>query len=263
LEKQAIFCREVNEYTAAICASHPTRYGFFASIPSLLDPAAAQAEIVYALEKLGADGVTLYTRYGKDNHYLGHPDFQSTWDLLDERDAVVFVHPTHPVDTALVNPNLPQPMVDYPHETTRTAVDLITSGCVRSHPRVKIILSHAGGTLPYLALRPAAMLPYLPTNLAGRDAPDSTLTDHFVEDARSFYFDSALSAAPLTLTLLKEFARPGHVLFGSDYPYAPTPAIKQMNTLLDTYENGAKDFVSLVNLRAAKQLFPRLCSLVD
>ncbi|KAI1819612.1 hypothetical protein F4861DRAFT_125730 [Xylaria intraflava] len=260
-EKQAAFCRQANEYTAAICASQPTRYGFFACIPSLLDPAAAQEEIVYALDKLGADGVTLYTRYGKGNHYLGHPDFQSTWDLLNERGAVVFVHPTHPVDTTLVNSSLPQPMIDYPHETTRTAVDLIVSGTVRSHPKVKTILSHAGGTLPYLAMRPAAMLPYLPGNLAGREQPNTALTDDFVEDAKSFYFDSALSAAPLTLSLLKEFAKPGHVLFGSDYPYAPTPAIKYMNNLLDEYEKKDGAFVSSLHVDAAKQLFPRLASL--
>jgi predicted TIM-barrel fold metal-dependent hydrolase len=183
--------------------------------------------------------------------------------MLDERGAVVFVHPTHPVDTTLVNSRLPQPMIDYPHETTRTAVNLITSGAVRSHPKVKIILSHAGSTLPYLALRPAAMLPYLPGNLAGRDQPNTALVGNFVEDARSFYFDSALSAAPLTLTLLKEFAKPGHVLFGSDYPYAPTPATKQMDGLLDGYREKDEAFVTSVNLDAAKRLFPRLTGLLD
>lgn len=260
-DKQASFCRQANEYSAEICSKHPEQYGFFASIPSLLDAEAAQAEIAYALDVLKADGVTLYTRYGADNHYLGHPDFKTTWDLLESRGAVVFVHPTHPVDTALVNPSLPQPMIDYPHETTRTSVDLITSGTVRSHPGVKIILSHAGGTLPYLAQRPAAMLPYLPSATANGTAPDTALTERFIEDARSFYFDTALSSAPLTLSLLKEFARPGHVLFGSDYPYAPTPAIRMMDKFLDEREGNDGDFVTSVNFQAALELFPRLAGL--
>ncbi|KAI1812309.1 hypothetical protein GGS20DRAFT_31454 [Poronia punctata] len=263
IEKQAAFCRQANEYTAAICAAQPKRYGFFATIPSLLDPAAAQEEIKYALDTLGADGITLYTRYGTGNHYLGHPHFRSTWELLNERGAVVFVHPTHPVDTTLVNPALPQPMIDYPHETTRTAVDLITSGIVRSFPNLKIILSHAGGTLPYLASRPAAMLPYLPCNLAGREEPDVSLISNFEEDAKKFYFDTALSAAPLTLRLLKEFAKPGHVMFGSDYPYAPTPAIKQMNGLLEGYAKQDEEFVKSVYVDAAKKLFPRLAAVLE
>ncbi|KAK0634248.1 hypothetical protein B0T17DRAFT_586150 [Bombardia bombarda] len=260
LKQQPAFCRQANEYAASIAADHPSRYGFFATVPSLLDPASAQAEIIYALDTLHADGVILYTRYGEDNHYLGHPDFASTWDLLDARGTVVFVHPTHPVDTTLVNKFLPQPMIDYPHETTRTACDLITSGTVRSHPNVKIILPHAGGTLPYLALRPAAMLPYIPGTSSGNttELSGAQITESFMEDARSFYFDTALSSAPLVLGLLKDFAKPNRVLFGSDYPYAPTPAIKQMNRNLNDYNKTDSEFVQSVNTGAALELFPRL-----
>ncbi|KAH7054331.1 hypothetical protein B0J12DRAFT_718167 [Macrophomina phaseolina] len=261
LERQGGFCRQANEYAAGIRSAQPTRYGFFASIPSLLLPDSAHEEIIYALDELHADGIILYTRYGQGNHYLGHPDFRATWDLLDARGAVVFVHPTHPVDTSLVNPSLPQPMIDYPHETTRTAVDLITSGTVRAHPNLKIILSHAGGTLPYLALRPAAMLPYI-SSAAASNITGAALTDSFMEDARSFYFDTALSANPLQLELLKGFAKPGHVLFGSDYPYAPTPAIKNMNSLLDDYGRNDGAFAYSVNTGAALELFPRLVGVV-
>ncbi|GME25890.1 putative amidohydrolase family protein [Neofusicoccum parvum] len=249
-EKQAAFCRKANAYAAAIRDAHPTRYGFFATIPSLLDPQAAHQELAHALDVLDADGVILYTRYGGGNHYLGHPDFRSTWAQLEARRAVVFVHPTHPADTALVNARLPQPMVDYPHETTRAAVDLVVSGTVRAHPHVKVILPHAGGTLPYLALRPAVMLPHV---------GGGTSTEQFLADARSFYFDTALSAGHLTLDLLKGFAMPGRVLFGSDFPYAPAPAIRHMDSLLDTYEGGQNGaFVQSINHSAALELFPRL-----
>lgn len=257
-EKQATFCRQANEFVAEICSAHPTRYGFFANIPSLLDPKAANKEIEYALDVLHADGVVLYTRYGPGNHYLGHADFKATWDLLEARQAVVFVHPTHPVDTGLVNPSLPQPMIDYPHETTRTAVDLIASGTTRSHPNVKVILSHAGGTLPYLAQRPAAMLPYLHAK-SGQNA-DAEM-QKFLDDARSFYFDTALSSGPLTLNLLKEFAKPDHVLFGSDFPYAPTPAIKLMNGFLEERKAEDGHFVRSVEYEAALGLFPRLAGI--
>ncbi|KAI9166306.1 6-methylsalicylic acid decarboxylase [Paramyrothecium foliicola] len=262
LERQPSFCRQANTYAAEVRAAHPDRYGFFATIPSLLDMPAAINETTYALDTLQADGVILYTRYGAGNHYLGHPDFRELWDFLDARGTVVFIHPTHPVDTALVNPSLPQPMIDYTHETTRTSVDLIMSGTIRSHPNVKIILPHGGGTLPYLALRPAAMLPYLPpvegqpNKTEGKSPMD--ITNQFMEDARSFYFDTALSAAPLTLSLLKEFAQPDHILFGSDYPYAPTPAIKLMNEWLEKYKSKDQRFVQSVDVGAALKLFPRL-----
>ncbi|KAL1625632.1 hypothetical protein SLS56_007216 [Neofusicoccum ribis] len=242
LDQQPNFCRQVNEYAAKIRSAHDDRYGAFASIPSLLDRSSANNEIVYALDTLKADGVILFTRYGSDNHYLGHPDFADTWDLLDSRGAVVLVHPTHPVDTNPANPVLAQPMIDYTHETTRAAVDLIMSNTMRKHSNIKVILSHAGGTLPYLALRPAAMLPYVSGsgNSTGYETKKSE--EEFMEDSKRFYFDTALSAGNLTLDILKQFAKPGHVVFGSDYPYAPTPAIQRMDGLIDEYASNDEAF---------------------
>lgn len=84
-------------------------------------------------------------------------------------------------------------------------------------------------------------------------------TSGFLEDARTFYSDTALSTAPPQLALLGDFARPGHVLFGSDFPYAPTPAIRRLDGLLDQYAEKDAGFVHSVNsVRSALKLFPRL-----
>ncbi|KAK5800142.1 hypothetical protein VI817_002354 [Penicillium citrinum] len=112
-------------------------------------------EIRYAFYELQTDGVTLFTRYGYGNYYLGHPDIRPIWEELHRRSAVVFIRPTHAVETNLVNKMLPQPFIDYPHETTRTAVDLIATDTIRKYSNCKVILSHAGDTLRYLAVRPA------------------------------------------------------------------------------------------------------------
>lgn len=61
--------------------------------------------------------------------------------MLNEREAVVFIRPTHPVDTNLANRVLTQPVLDYPHESTKTAFDLILSGTKHAFPDCKIILS--------------------------------------------------------------------------------------------------------------------------
>lgn len=262
--QQHTLSRQSNEFAAEVRAQEPQRYGFFATIPSLLDAEAANAEIVHALDVLKADGIILYTRYGAENKYLGHPDFKSTWDLLEARAAVVLIHPTSASHKGLVNAKLPQPMIDYPHETTRTACDLITSGTVRSHPGVKIILSHGGGTLPYLALRPAAMLPYLPSNATENPGktPDE-ITREFMEDAKTFYFDTALSTSAVQLQLLSEFAKPDHIFYGSDFPYAPRGSIQLFDKLLDEYSATNASFVSSVNNGAALKLFPRLKEYIE
>lgn len=79
---------------------------------------------------------------------------------LNERAAVVHLHPTTPSSTMLA---VAPPAIDYTHETTRAACDLIYSGTKGAHPDVAIILSHAGGTLPFIAhRRPQATEPARP-----------------------------------------------------------------------------------------------------
>ena len=254
IEKEATaaasLARASNDYAAAIRDTHPKSYGFFASLPSLLDTREALTEIEYGLDVLGADGVIVFTRYGEDNHYLGHPDFKPIWEELDRRQAVVFVHPTHAVDKNLVNSHLPQPMFDYPHETGRAAMDMIVSGTLRSFPNVKVILSHAGGTLPWLINRPAAMLPHTPADIG-------LSTEEILGEARKFYYDTALSAAHDMLDLLYKIAEPEHVLFGCDFPNAPMPSILHFKEQFDSYRHGDQSHEDLTRSNALR-ILPRL-----
>jgi hypothetical protein len=145
-EKRRGLARSINECAAASRDEDPDIWGFFAAMPCLLDTESALAEIRYALDILKADGVTLFTRYGLGNHYLGYPAFKPIWEELNSRNAVVFVHPTYGSDTP-INRVLPLPAIDYPHETTRAAIDMITTNTKRTYSSCKVILSHAGGSL--------------------------------------------------------------------------------------------------------------------
>ncbi|PWY68599.1 2-amino-3-carboxymuconate-6-semialdehyde decarboxylase [Aspergillus heteromorphus CBS 117.55] len=211
--KQRALARQANEYAASLRDTNPERFGFFAALPCLLDTAGTLAEIQHSLDVLHAEGVTLFTRYGPGNQYLGHPAFKPIWEELNARKAVVFIHPTHPADTNRVNPQLPQPAIDYPHETTRTAVDLLTTGTKRAYPDCKVILSHAGGTLPYLISR-------LTTTTKSPEAtykPYTTSPEEMVEDFKSFYFDLALSSSPAVLALLLSLVPYEHILYGREW----------------------------------------------
>ncbi|KAL9047333.1 MAG: hypothetical protein Q9214_000060 [Letrouitia sp. 1 TL-2023] len=248
--KASKLARQCNDYTAALKKKYPGRYGFFASLPSLFDTQGSLEEIAYAFDRLDADGVTLFTRYGDGNYYLGHDAFQPVWAELNRRKAVVFIHPTHAVDTELVHPLLPQPMFDYPHETGRTAISLIVSDTLRRFSDCKVILSHAGGTLPYLIHRTAGLLPVTPMS-TGKS------TEEILQEASTFYFDTAISANPATLKALYEIAKPGHVLFGSDFPNAPTPAIERFTKNLEAFDASPEPLTAIFN-ESALALFPRL-----
>ena len=91
--------RECNEYAARMVADHPTRFGFFATLPlPAVEPAVKEA--VYALDTLKSDGICLLASSGEQ--FLGDPDLEELMAELNRRKAVVFVHPNiHPSSTTL------------------------------------------------------------------------------------------------------------------------------------------------------------------
>ncbi|KER74531.1 amidohydrolase [Burkholderia cepacia] len=239
--------RQVNEYVAGLVAQRPTRFGNFATLP-LPDVDGTLAEIGHAFDTLKADGVVLLSNYG--GVYLGDPAFESVWAELDRRRAVVFIHPAKPAIDAV--PGMPGPLLDYPFDTTRTAVQLVLNGVIARHPNVRIILSHAGGFLPYTAYRFAELAPGVRNDVPNRDG--------LLELLRTFYFDTALSS-PSALPSLTAFAQPDRVLYGSDFPYAPPAVSTSFTHAQDAYAALGADRHAAINHANALPLFPRLAAL--
>ncbi|MGG2458291.1 amidohydrolase family protein [Streptomyces sp. RGM 3693] len=239
--------RAVNEYGAEVVKDHPDRFGQFASIP-LPDIDGAVTEAVHALDILGADGVVLMSN--AHGRYLGDPDFEPLWAELDRRHANVFIHPDQPPTPML--PGTPAPLADYPFDTTRTALNLVLNGVMDRHRNVRVILSHGGGFLPYVAYRFSGLTSTVVY-------PDRSAED-ILRDLRRFYFDTALSASPSALPALLAFAEPGHVLYGSDWPFAPQEAGTYYNRFLETYPDFAPGQADAIDRANAEVLFPRLAT---
>lgn len=237
--------RSVNEYGAELVKDRPDRFGQFAAIP-LPDVDAAVDEAVYALDELHADGVVLLSN--AHGRYLGEKDFEPLWAELDARSAVVFIHPTAPQLPML--DGLPSPLLDFPFDTTRTALHLVANGVMSRYTRLKVILSHAGGFLPYAAVRFAGAAQFVPGT-----TPEGILTD-----LRRFYFDTALSSTPYALPSLLAFAAPGHVLYGSDWPFAAEEWGVGFDAGLDGYAGWRPGQLEDVNRTNAEALFPRLAA---
>jgi predicted TIM-barrel fold metal-dependent hydrolase len=219
----------------------------FASIP-LPDTDAAVAEAVYALDDLDADGVVLLSN--ARGRYLGDPDFEPLWAELDRREAVVFIHPAQPPMPLLAD--TPAPLADYVFDTTRTALNMVLNGVLDRHTHVSVILSHGGGFLPYAAYRFAG--------LTSTVVEPELKAEDILRDLKRFYFDTALSASPSALPALLAFAEPGHILYGSDWPFAPQEAGRYYNGFLETYPHYASGQAEAINRRNAQALFPRLAN---
>jgi 6-methylsalicylate decarboxylase len=190
--------RVCNESLAELVRSEPGRFGFFAYLPLPYVDAALE-EAAYALDELGADGVLLMTHAG--DHYLGDPAFDPVFEELDRRRAVIFTHPFGiPGGPA---PGVPDHLGDFLLDTTRAAIRMILAGTLDRFPHVSIILSHAGGFLPYMA---------------GRfDIEDGVEPERVRAALRRFYYDTALPASPYATPTLLAAAGPSRVLFGTDW----------------------------------------------
>lgn len=222
--------RELNTYLGglATAAEAPLagKFGFFGVLPDWQDVEGTCAEIdfLFAEQKL-CSGVGAYTTYG--DKLPGHESFKPIWAKLQAYGALVFLHPTSSdFQPRFIGGFLPQPIVDYPLATTRAAVDLVFTGTLRSCPDVDIILSHAGGTLPFIGTRAMSALAFPPI------AAQAGVTEkEAVADFAKFYYDTALSTSAAQLSGLVEFIGSvggdmSHILFGSDFPYAPPRMIK-------------------------------------
>src|SRR6516225_782636 len=133
--------RRCNDYAAELVARWPTRFGAFGTVP-MWSTQGALDEIAHSLDVLKFDGVSLFASYGEN--FLGDPGFDPLLAMLNERGAVVFVHPgLHPSSKGLALP-WPAFMMEYLFDTTRAAVNLIFSGAIERFPRVRFILPHAG-----------------------------------------------------------------------------------------------------------------------
>ncbi|WP_371367841.1 amidohydrolase family protein [Pseudomonas sp. QL9] len=208
----ASLARACNEFAADLRSRHPQRFGSFALLPLPFTEASC-TEAVHALDVLGADGVVVFG--SNDGVFLGDPRLDELMAELDRRAAVVFVHPNLHQTSEQLGMQAPGFLIEFLCDTTRAAVNLILTGTLERFPRIRWILAHGGGFLPYVAWRVslANALPQFQDK-----APQGVMTY-----LRRFYFDTALSPSRYSMAALKELVEPSQILFGSDFPFAPAP----------------------------------------
>jgi 6-methylsalicylate decarboxylase len=263
--------RTTNQELSEICTAHPNYFRFFASLPlpSVKD---SLAEIDYALDVLGAAGFCVLSN--ANGVYPGDKSLDPIFDKLNERRAILFMHPTsckvktsdatHTHDnTAPKNGNLEQPkltivnplpqvplgVLEYMFDETRTVANLLVSGTVTRCPEIRFIMSHAGCLLPPILERLAAALQFFGGGL------DSTEMKRLLRER--FYFDLAGWPWPDMIHALLRIVGPDRLMYGSDYCWTPAPLARTLTQITD---NGAKELWTVSTIQDvytgnAKELF--------
>lgn len=209
--------REYNEYCAALKRAYPGKFKFCASLP-LPDVKAAVSEAIYALDTLGADGIKLATN--SRGQYVGDAELDTLMQILNERKAVVILHPHKPSpvheDIIAITPLA---VYEYPAETTRAVINMISRNVPARYPDVKFVVPHCGSFLPLAIPRMKAVHPAMVSKGFMQEID-------WEANLRNLYYDLAGAATPEVVHTLLTITTPDHLLYGSDYPYQPDQVLK-------------------------------------
>ena len=241
--------RKTNEAAACIKKKYPGRFMFCAALP-LPDVDASIREVKYALDTLRADGIKLATNV--QGQYLGSPELDTLFAVLNERQAVVILHPHRPEPVNReVMVQTPLAMQEYLSETTRAVTNMISRNVLARYPNVKVVVPHCGAYLPLAVPRMKSLMPVMQANkMVGNIDWETNL--------RTLYYDLAGAHSPEVIRMMLTITTPDHLLYGSDYPYvAPqmlTQSLARMKQCLTTETNLAP-YKEMILYKNAQQIF--------
>lgn len=200
--------RLVNDAFADVVRRYPGRFAALATLP-LNDPAASADELERAVRDLGLPGAMVFSNVNgvalSDDRYL------PLWERADDLGAVIHIHPTNPVGVEAMTEFWLMPLVGFLLDTTLAAASLVFRGIPETYPRIRWVLSHLGGTIPYLVERLDRGYEAFRECRVHIDRPPS-------EYLRAFYYDG-VNFDPAALRFAVHFAGAEQIMAGSDYPH--------------------------------------------
>ncbi len=241
--------RQTNEAAARIKKEHPGRFKFCAALP-LPDVNAAISEAIYALDTLKADGIKLATNVG--GQYLGAPELDTLFSVLNERRAVVILHPHRPEPVnRQVMQQTPLAMQEYLSETTRAVTNIISRNVLARYNNIKVVVPHCGAYLPLAIPRMKSLTPVMQVNkMVGEIDYEANL--------RTLYYDLAGAHSPEVIRMMLTITTPDHLLYGSDYPYVAPQMLTQSLARMKQYLSDETDlapFREMILYQNANELF--------
>jgi aminocarboxymuconate-semialdehyde decarboxylase len=201
-----VFCAAANEGMARFCQEAPGRLRWLANLP-MQDPALAVTMYRAAVER-GSAGAAIGTSIA--GRRLDEPAFGQFWAAAEAAGRPVLIHPAFNEPHAALEPYYLQNVIGNPLETTITAERLICAGVLSRHRRLRLVLLHGGGYLPYQAGRLA--------HACGVRPEIGVTADEVKQAFGQLYFDT-ITHDLTALRFLADRVGVDHVLLGTDLPF--------------------------------------------
>jgi aminocarboxymuconate-semialdehyde decarboxylase len=218
-----------NDSVAAFAAHQPERFVGMASVP-LQAPALAVAELERA-HGLGLHSVMIPPTV--QNRALDEAGFEVFWEAADGLGMLVFIHPFDATPSGLLARynlgNLAGNLID----TGLAAAAIICGGVLERHPRLRVLLAHAGGTLP-------ALIGRIDSGFARSSEMQSRIRRPPSTYLSQIWLDTIAFNPPLLRSLIGLLGVDRFVV-GSDYPVGgpPHPVAEVRGLSLSTEDEAA------------------------
>ena len=199
----------INRSIADLCSSNPESFIGIGMAP-IQDPALAARRLA-DIKALGLCGIEIGSHI--NGIALGDPRMHELYAAAEQADLAIMIHPLHPSGMERMGgrPELAA-VAAFPLETALAATSLLTHGISERFPKLRMLLSHGGGALPWILPR-----------LKHAHALGPPLQELFARDpaemARAFYYDTILYDRH-ALHFLAESVGADHIVVGSDYPFS-------------------------------------------
>jgi len=209
--KGALWHTALNDSLTRLCDAHAERFSWLAS-GALQDASLAARELERGM-KAGAVGAIIASHI--DGKNLGECALDEYWAACVELGAPVFIHPAQPIAPPRAERFALNQIVAYTNDTTLTVGSLISAGVMDRFPGLEFILSHGGGSVPFLIGRFDRM----------HRAADPTATGNVAQQTPSsyltrFHYDTILHHGP-ALNYLRDLVGVDRMLLGTDLPFPP------------------------------------------
>jgi aminocarboxymuconate-semialdehyde decarboxylase len=240
--RAAALARLVNDTFATIVQARPERFTALATLP-LNDVPASVQELERAVRELGLAGAMLFSNV--NGQALADKAFWPLFEQANALGAVLYIHPINPVGVEAMTQYWLMPLVGFPWDTTLAAAHLVFAGVVERFPRIRWVLAHLGGAIPYIAERLDRGFHAFRECHEHIQRPPS-------EYLRRFYYDTVnFDGAALQLAI--RFAGANHLLAGSDYPHQ-IGSLNGMLQSLDRLDIGEREREEILGGNAARLL---------
>ena len=209
-ESAATWARLFNQHLSQVIESHPSRFRGLATVP-IQDGELAARELDYAVNQLGFLGAMLATDPAEQD--LSRDSFDPLWSAAEELDVPLVLHPPTHGFGANIRPGYLAFSLGRTLDTTITTAKLILTGLLDRHPRLKLVLVHGGGYLPYQAAR-------IDNGYrTGQGHPVDLQREKPSDYLPLLYYDN-VAVSPEVVRLMRDIAGADHLMLGSDYVFA-------------------------------------------